>query len=229
MSTNANLIHAIADALIEAHGQNAAELLECGGRAGIERGVAGWCAEIAEDAWLKSARGCPRSPGAPAHRRTRGRRAHGRPRPRARQRGLERTAAGRDGAHWVGLCARAPSRRHGRAFRVHRVRVSRARRGGMGRGRRAAVERGAGALRRRGPRRSVPRRGAVRRAPSPVPRPAGTVAPGDGGRGRRARVGVSRRRRGKNGRRPTPGLGRAASPTAAPPSFRSAHAGSPGD
>ena len=52
MRTNADLFQAIADALIEAHGQNATEWLKCGGRAAIERGVAGWRAEIAEDAWL---------------------------------------------------------------------------------------------------------------------------------------------------------------------------------
>ena len=35
MTRNANLFHAIADPLIEAHGQNAAEWLACGGRAGM--------------------------------------------------------------------------------------------------------------------------------------------------------------------------------------------------
>ena len=52
MTTNANLIHAIAEALIETHGQDATEWLECGGRADIERGVAGWRAAIAENAWI---------------------------------------------------------------------------------------------------------------------------------------------------------------------------------
>ena len=52
MTTNANLIHAIADALIEAQGQDGTEWLECGGRAAIERGVAGWRAAIAEDSWI---------------------------------------------------------------------------------------------------------------------------------------------------------------------------------
>ena len=83
---------------------------------------------------IGSARGCPRPPRATAHRarrRTCGRRAH-------------------QGPHRRGLSPRVPSRRNGRAVRVHRVRVSRARRGGTGRGRRAAVERGTGALRRRG-------------------------------------------------------------------------------
>ena len=41
MSTNADLFHAITDALIEAHSQNATEWHVCGGRAAIERGVAG--------------------------------------------------------------------------------------------------------------------------------------------------------------------------------------------
>ena len=50
MSTSADLFHSIADALIEAHGQNATEWLECGGPAAIGRGVAGWRAAIAEDA-----------------------------------------------------------------------------------------------------------------------------------------------------------------------------------
>ena len=52
MTMNTHLIHAIADALIEAHGQDATEWLECGGRAVVERGVAGWRAAIAEGAWL---------------------------------------------------------------------------------------------------------------------------------------------------------------------------------
>ena len=52
MSTNADLFHAIAGAFIEAHGQDGMEWLECGGSAAIERGVAGWRAEIAEGAWL---------------------------------------------------------------------------------------------------------------------------------------------------------------------------------
>ena len=52
MTTNANLIHVIADALIDAHGQDATEWLECGGRAAIERAVAGWHAAIVENAWI---------------------------------------------------------------------------------------------------------------------------------------------------------------------------------
>ena len=52
MSANTHLVHAIADALIEAHGQDATEWLECGGHAAVERGVAGWRAAIAEGAWL---------------------------------------------------------------------------------------------------------------------------------------------------------------------------------
>ena len=52
MARNTHLIHAIADALIEAHGQDATEWLECGGRAAIERGVAGWRAAISKAAWI---------------------------------------------------------------------------------------------------------------------------------------------------------------------------------
>ena len=52
MNSNTHLIHAIADALIEAHGQDATEWLECGGRAAVARGVAGWHAVIAAGAWL---------------------------------------------------------------------------------------------------------------------------------------------------------------------------------
>ena len=52
MSANTHLIHAIADALIEVHGSDATEWLECGGRAAVARGVAGWRAAIVEGAWL---------------------------------------------------------------------------------------------------------------------------------------------------------------------------------
>lgn len=50
--TNTYLLHAIADALIETHGQDATEWLECGGRAEVERGIAGWRAAIGEGAWI---------------------------------------------------------------------------------------------------------------------------------------------------------------------------------
>ena len=49
---NAQLIHAIADALIEADGEDALDWIEGGGRAAVERGVAGWRAAIAEGAWI---------------------------------------------------------------------------------------------------------------------------------------------------------------------------------
>ena len=52
MNANTHLIHAIADALIEAHGEDATKWIECGGRAEVERGVAGWRAAIAEGAWI---------------------------------------------------------------------------------------------------------------------------------------------------------------------------------
>ena len=52
MNANTHLIQAIADALIEAHGEDATEWLEGEGRAEIARGVAGWRAAIAEGAWI---------------------------------------------------------------------------------------------------------------------------------------------------------------------------------
>ena len=52
MNANTHLIHAIADALIEAHGEDAIDWLEGGGRAEVERGVAGWRAAIAEGTWI---------------------------------------------------------------------------------------------------------------------------------------------------------------------------------
>ena len=52
MTTNTYLLHAIADALIETHGQDATEWLECGGRAEVERGITGWRAAIGEGAWI---------------------------------------------------------------------------------------------------------------------------------------------------------------------------------
>ena len=52
MNANTHLIHAIADALIEADGEDALDWLEGGGRAAVERGVAGWRAAIAEGAWI---------------------------------------------------------------------------------------------------------------------------------------------------------------------------------
>ena len=52
MNANTHLIHAIADGLIEAHGEDAIDWLEGGGRAEVERGVAGWRAAIAEGAWI---------------------------------------------------------------------------------------------------------------------------------------------------------------------------------
>ena len=51
MTTNSYLIHAIADILIEAHGQDGTEWLQCGGRAKVERGVAGRRAAIGDGAW----------------------------------------------------------------------------------------------------------------------------------------------------------------------------------
>ena len=52
MTTNANLIHAITDALIEAHGQDATEWLDCGGRTAVEHDFARWRAAIADGAWI---------------------------------------------------------------------------------------------------------------------------------------------------------------------------------
>ena len=50
MTTNTNLIHAIADALIETHGRDRRVWFKCGGRAKVERGVAGWRATIRDGA-----------------------------------------------------------------------------------------------------------------------------------------------------------------------------------
>ena len=52
MNANIHLVHAIADALIEAHGEDAVDWLEGDGRAAVDRGVAGWRAAIAEGAWI---------------------------------------------------------------------------------------------------------------------------------------------------------------------------------
>ena len=52
MNANTHLVHAIADALIGAHGEDAIDWLEGEGRAAVERGVAGWRAAIAEGAWI---------------------------------------------------------------------------------------------------------------------------------------------------------------------------------
>ena len=52
MNANTHLIHAIVDALIETHGEDAIDWLEGEGRAAVERGVAGWRAAIAEGAWI---------------------------------------------------------------------------------------------------------------------------------------------------------------------------------
>ena len=51
MTTNTHLIHAITDALFDAHGQDGTVWLECGGLAEVERGVAGWRAAIGDGAW----------------------------------------------------------------------------------------------------------------------------------------------------------------------------------
>ena len=52
MNANTHLVHSIADALIETHGEDAIDWLEGGGRATVERAVACWRAAIAEDAWI---------------------------------------------------------------------------------------------------------------------------------------------------------------------------------
>ena len=48
MTANTKLIHAIADALIAEHGEEATQWLEDGGRANVERIVAEWHAAITE-------------------------------------------------------------------------------------------------------------------------------------------------------------------------------------
>ena len=197
MTTNNNLIHAIADALIEAHGQDATEWLECGGRAAIERGVAGWRAAIAETGWidrpedvlmLRALRHIEHTivltGGESIAARIRAlvdEDWHGR-RPGARAR------IGEVFAHHL-LCGDTgdPLESIEYAFREH--------------GREVRGEddeqpwNAAPPLSGDGdPGRGVLRRGAVRRAPNPVPGPAGACAPceGDGQRGRRARLDTDR-------------------------------------
>ena len=51
MTTYTNLIHAIADALIETYGQDGTEWLECGGRAKVERGVGGRRVATGDGVW----------------------------------------------------------------------------------------------------------------------------------------------------------------------------------
>ena len=48
MNANTHLIHAIADALIHAHGEDATDGLEGGRRAAVAHGVAGWRTAITE-------------------------------------------------------------------------------------------------------------------------------------------------------------------------------------
>ena len=53
MTTNAKLTHVIADALIGAYGEEAAEWLEDGGRANVERILAEWRTAIEEGGWIE--------------------------------------------------------------------------------------------------------------------------------------------------------------------------------
>ena len=140
-------------------------------------------------------------------------------RARVRGRGLAH-ARGRDGnADRRGLRARASSRRHGRAVRVHRVRLSRARGRDPRRGRRAAVNRGGPPLGFRNPYRGVSGRSALRQAPGAVRGSAGKRAPGEGGggRGRRERMGAGRGRSAVPGRA-GPSRGRGGADDSAGPS-----------
>ena len=101
MNANTQLIHVIADALIEAHGEDATEWLECGGRTVVDRGVAGWRAAIAEGAWID--RPADILVLRPLHHVEHivelagGARIEARI--RARRRGPTRAAVGREGAH----------------------------------------------------------------------------------------------------------------------------------
>ena len=233
MSTNADLFHAIADALMKAHGQDATEWIEHGCRAAIGLGVAGWRTEIAEDSWLDRPEDV-RVIRAMRHIEDVVELAGG-----ARIKARIRALVDED---WNG-------QRHGAKVRIGEVFAHEFLLGDTG----EPFESIEYTFREHGeavrgeddeqpwnaaPTLSGPEARVevclaevqyVERCARPVPRPAATGAPGegDGGRGRRVRVGVGRCRQGKNGGRPTPGLGRAAPPTAAPPSFRSAHAGSP--
>ena len=53
MTANTKLIDAIAGGLIAEHGEEAAEWLDGGGRANVERIVAEWCAAIEEGRWIE--------------------------------------------------------------------------------------------------------------------------------------------------------------------------------
>ena len=53
MAANRKLIHAITDALIAEHGDNAVDWLDDGGRANVERIIAEWHAAIEEDRWIE--------------------------------------------------------------------------------------------------------------------------------------------------------------------------------
>ena len=189
MSTNANFIHAMADVLIVTHGQNATEWLECGGRAAMDHGVAGWRAEIVEEAWLH------RSEDVLVLRALRNIEHVVELVGGARIESRIRALVDEDwNGRWHGAMARIgevfahelllgdtgePFESIEYAFREHGEAV-------LGEEDEQPWKAAPALSGAEAPRRIVSRRGAIRRAPGPVPRPAGTVAPGegDGGRGR---------------------------------------------
>ena len=130
MTANTELIGAIAGALVADHGEEATEWLDGGGRANVARIVAEWGAAIDEGRWIERIedvlvlRALRREthwvevPGGAGRRSAR---------PRTSGRGLAGAGGRDDNANRRSLRARAPSRRHGRAVRVHRVRLARAR------------------------------------------------------------------------------------------------------
>ena len=163
-------------ALIGEYDEEATEWLEDGGRANIERIVAEWRAAIEEGHWVERLEDVLvlRALRHEEHWVT----VLGGPNTEVlirelvdedwRARGVE--TATRIGEVFAHELLRGDT---GEPFRVHRVRLARARERGPRRGRRAAVERGNSALGNRDPSRGVPRRGALRRAPPPVRRPPG--------------------------------------------------------
>ena len=52
ITANTHLIYALDGTLIEAHSRNGLEWFQCGDRAEVERGVAGWRAAVENGAWI---------------------------------------------------------------------------------------------------------------------------------------------------------------------------------
>ena len=199
MTANTKLIGAIAGALVAGRGEAATEWLDGGGRANVERIVADWGAAIEEGRWIERLEDVLVLRA--LHLETHWVEVLGGPDAEAlvrefvdedwRTRGVE--TATQIGEVFVHALLPGdtgePFESIEYAFREHGDANPR-------RGRRAAVERGDAALGRRDQGRGVPCRGALRRAPGAVRRPAGKRAPGEGGggRGRRERMDPGRGR-----------------------------------